>query len=103
MQVIRENMKHERQINMPIPIRASVFGVPLEELMGCDGEKGGIPRVIKDSIQYLRESGAYKAYWSYLHCSELLSAGMKEEGLFRRSPNSALLKQVQQAYDRGVL
>jgi len=62
IQVIRENMKHERQINMPIPIRASVFGVPLEDLMGCDGEKGGIPRVIKDSIQYLRESGAFKAY-----------------------------------------
>ncbi|KAH0831853.1 Rho GTPase activation protein, partial [Lanmaoa asiatica] len=81
--VYQENMRHERQINMPIPIRASVFGVPLEELMGCDGEKGGIPRVIKDSIQYIRDSG------------------MEEEGLFRRSPNSALLKQVQQAYDRG--
>ncbi|KAG9315980.1 Rho GTPase activation protein [Chiua virens] len=81
--VYQENMKRERQINMPIPIRASVFGVPLEELMGYDGEKGGIPRVIKDSIQYIR-------------CH-----GMKEDGLFRRSPNSALLKQVQQAYDRG--
>ncbi|KAG8214398.1 Rho GTPase-activating protein [Butyriboletus roseoflavus] len=81
--VYQENMRHETQINMPIPIRASVFGVPLEELMGCEGEKGGIPRVIKDSIQYIRESG------------------MEEEGLFRRSPNSALLKQVQQAYDRG--
>ncbi|KAF8443160.1 hypothetical protein L210DRAFT_3534994 [Boletus edulis BED1] len=81
--VYQENMKHERLINMPIPIRASVFGVPLEDLMGCDGEKSGIPRVVKDSIQYIRESG------------------MKEEGLFRRSPNSALLKQVQQAYDRG--
>jgi Rho GTPase-activating protein 1 len=81
--VYQENLKHERQINMPMPIRANVFGVPLEELMGCDGEKGGIPRVIKDPIQYIRESG------------------MNEEGLFRRSPNSALLKQVQQAYDRG--
>lgn len=28
--------------------------------------------------------------------------GIKDEGLFRRSPNSALLKQVQEAYDRGV-
>lgn len=55
-------MRHEKQINMPIPIRASVFGVPLEELMGCDGEKGGIPRVVKDAIQYIRESGAFKAY-----------------------------------------
>lgn len=29
--------------------------------------------------------------------------GLDEEGLFRRSPNSVLLKQVQQAYDRGIL
>lgn len=28
--------------------------------------------------------------------------GLEEEGLFRRSPNSVLLKQVQQAYDRGI-
>lgn len=62
MYAIRENMKRERQINMPMPIRASVFGVPLEDLMGCDGEKGGIPRVVKDSIQYIRESGECKAY-----------------------------------------
>ena len=26
--------------------------------MGYDGEKGGIPRVVKDCIQYLRETGA---------------------------------------------
>jgi hypothetical protein len=25
--------------------------------MGYDGEKGGIPRVVKDCIQYLRETG----------------------------------------------
>lgn len=58
---IRENLKRERQISLPIPIRASVFGVPLEELMGCDGEKSGIPRVIKDVIQYIRESGEHNA------------------------------------------
>lgn len=33
--------------------------MPLEELMGYDGEKGGIPRVVKDCIQYLRETGAF--------------------------------------------
>ncbi|KIJ17595.1 hypothetical protein PAXINDRAFT_167607 [Paxillus involutus ATCC 200175] len=81
--VYQENLKHEKQITLPIPIRASVFGVPLEELMGVDGEKGSIPRVVKDAIQYIRERG------------------LDEDGLFRRSPNSALLKQVQQAYDRG--
>jgi len=39
--------------------------------------------VIKDSIQYLRETG------------------LEEEGLFRRSPNLTLLNQVTDAYDRG--
>jgi Rho GTPase-activating protein 1 len=28
--------------------------------------------------------------------------GLQDEGLFRRSPSSVLLKQVQQAYDRGI-
>ena len=28
--------------------------------------------------------------------------GMEDEGLFRRSPNSALLQQVKEAYDRGI-
>ncbi|EMD31367.1 hypothetical protein CERSUDRAFT_109395 [Gelatoporia subvermispora B] len=81
--VYQENLKHERQINLPTPTRSDLFGVPLEELMGYDGEKGSIPRVVRDCIQYLRMTG------------------MHDEGLFRRSPSSALLKQVQQAYDRG--
>jgi len=31
----------------------------------------------------------------------LRETGLQDEGLFRRSPSSALLRQVQQAYDRG--
>ncbi|OSX56415.1 hypothetical protein POSPLADRAFT_1159761 [Postia placenta MAD-698-R-SB12] len=81
--VYQENLKHEKQIQLPTPTRADLFGVPLEELMGFDGEKGGIPRVVKDCMQYLRQTG------------------LQEEGLFRRSPNSVMLKQAQQAYDRG--
>ncbi|KAI0715681.1 hypothetical protein C8T65DRAFT_142866 [Cerioporus squamosus] len=81
--VYQENLKHERQINLPVMTRSNLFGVPLEELMGFDGEKGGLPRVVKDCIQYLR------------------STGLHDEGLFRRSPNSVLLKQAVQAYDRG--
>lgn len=52
--------------------------------MGFDGEKGGIPRVVRDAIQFIRESG------------------MEEEGLFRRSPQSVLLRAAQDAYDRGT-
>lgn len=81
--VYKENLKQEQHIVLPTPIRSNVFGVPLEELMGHDGEKGSIPRVLKDSIQ------------------DLLSSGLNEEGIFRRSPSSVLLKQVQEAYDRG--
>ncbi|KAI0826955.1 Rho GTPase activation protein [Trametes gibbosa] len=81
--VYQENLKHEKQINLPVMTRSDLFGVPLEELMGFDGEKGGLPRVVKDCIQYLR------------------STGLHDEGLFRRSPNSVLLKQAAQAYDRG--
>lgn len=96
-------MKHEQQIRMPTSTRADLFGVPLEELMGYDGEKGGIPRVVKDCIQYLRETGAISkrdhTVWSITH---VLIIGMQDEGIFRRSPSSAILKQVQQAYDRGM-
>ena len=57
MYVFRENLKHEQQIKLPMATRADLFGVPLEELMGYDGEKGGVPRVAKDCIQYLRDTG----------------------------------------------
>jgi Rho GTPase-activating protein 1 len=53
----RENLKREKQITLPMPTQSSLFGVPLSELMGYDGEKGGIPRVVKDAIQYLRGTG----------------------------------------------
>ena len=98
-------MKYEKEIVLPAPTHADLFGVPLEELMGYDGEKGGIPRVVKDCIQYLRETGnsfsrVDKTRRGHLMHSILL--GLQDEGLFRRSPSSALLKQVQQAYDRGT-
>lgn len=35
-----------------------MFGVTLEDLMGFEGEKDGLPRVVRDCIQYLRETGA---------------------------------------------
>jgi Rho GTPase-activating protein 1 len=30
--------------------------------MGYDGEKGGVPRVVKDCVQYLRQTGAPVAF-----------------------------------------
>ncbi|KAF9480037.1 hypothetical protein BDN70DRAFT_878065 [Pholiota conissans] len=81
--VYQENLKFERNITLPTPLRSNIFGVPLEDLMGYHGEKGGIPRVVKDAIQFLRDTG------------------LQEEGLFRRSPSSSLLRAAQEAYDRG--
>ncbi|KAF4591207.1 hypothetical protein EYR40_009810 [Pleurotus pulmonarius] len=81
--VYRENLKHESQIALPTPARSNVFGVPLEELMGYEGEKGGVPRVVKDCIQFLRETG------------------LEDQGLFRRSPSSSMLRAAKEAYDRG--
>lgn len=49
---------------MPTLTHADLFGVPLEELMGFDGEKGGVPRVVKDCIQYLRETGMHFVVYS---------------------------------------
>ncbi|KAJ7133435.1 hypothetical protein C8R44DRAFT_611721 [Mycena epipterygia] len=83
--VYQENLKYESKIKLPVTTRGDthIFGVPLEDLMGFDGEKGGIPRVVRDAIQFIRESG------------------MEEEGLFRRSPQSVMLRAAQDAYDRG--
>lgn len=50
--------------------------------MGPQGEKG-LPVFIQDCI------------------SNLIQHGLCVEGLFRRSPSSAMLKQVRAAYDRG--
>ncbi|KAK2463764.1 hypothetical protein APHAL10511_004202 [Amanita phalloides] len=80
--VYQENLKHETSITLPVPTRSNTFGVPLEQLMGHRGEKG-VPKVVRDCIQFLRETG--------LH----------EEGLFRRSPQSTMLRAAQEAYDRG--
>ncbi|KAH7099000.1 Rho GTPase activation protein [Auriculariales sp. MPI-PUGE-AT-0066] len=82
-QYVPENLRYEKQITLPVAHRSNLFGVPLEDLMGTDGEKGDIPRVVKDCAQYLRQTG------------------MIEEGLFRRSPNTVMLQQAKQAYDRG--
>ena len=60
--------------------------------------------MVKDCIQYLRSTGQFghtrvSAIFDF-HADAVL--GLRDEGLFRRSPNSVLLKQAAQAYDRGA-
>jgi hypothetical protein len=56
--------------------------------MGPDGESSPLPRVVRDCVEYLRSDGP-------------LGLNLEVEGLFRRSPNGAVLKIVREAYDRG--
>lgn len=84
-----ENLKHERTITLPNATPSSLtFGVPLEQLMGPDGESSPLPRVVRDCVEYLRSDGP-------------LGLNLEVEGLFRRSPNGAVLRSVREAYDRG--
>ncbi|EJU03378.1 Rho GTPase activation protein [Dacryopinax primogenitus] len=83
-EVYKENLKHEKTITLPEELqRAAVFRVPLDELIGPKTSGLGIPRPLRDCAEYIR------------------SSGLDVEGLFRRSPNSVLLRQAQDAYDRG--
>jgi Rho GTPase-activating protein 1 len=59
----RENLKHEAKITLPVPSQSNIFGVPLEELMGRRGEKG-VPKVVRDCIQFLRETGGLHILFS---------------------------------------
>ncbi|KAG8714124.1 hypothetical protein FRC08_012339 [Ceratobasidium sp. 394] len=87
--VYNENLKHERAITLPSTVPSSLtFGVPLQSLMGPDGESSPLPRVVRDCGEYLRSEGP-------------LGPNLEVEGLFRRSPNGAVLRSVREAYDRG--
>lgn len=81
----RENLNYEREIIVPKDQQGShrMFGVALDELMGPDGEFSAVPPVIRDCVAYLR------------------SQGLDKQGLFRRSPSTAILRQLEEAYDRG--
>ncbi|EPQ27841.1 uncharacterized protein PFL1_04586 [Pseudozyma flocculosa PF-1] len=67
---------------------SKVFGVDLVELMGEQGEKGGVPKVVRDCVEAILGSvGDVRP--------------IEVEGIFRRSPSSALLRAAQESYDRG--
>ncbi|PWY98016.1 hypothetical protein BCV70DRAFT_202190 [Testicularia cyperi] len=97
-EVLQWNLKYEKQVT--IPQRGSnslsgeageasrVFGVDLVQLMGEYGECGGVPRVVRDCVEaILGDFDGIKPY--------------EIEGIFRRSPSSALLRTAQESYDRG--
>jgi Rho GTPase-activating protein 1 len=89
--VYSENLRYEREIKLPPSQQPAsyIFGASLDELMGLDGESGGTPRPVRDAIAYLRTERPDGTF------------PLEEQGLFRRSPSSALLRQVQGCYDRA--
>ncbi|CAO1623643.1 unnamed protein product [Jaminaea pallidilutea] len=77
---------NDRQATNELP---KVFGAPLQQLMGEKGEKGGIPRVVRDCVEALQRTTPNG------------ESPLDAEGIFRKSPSAALLRTAQQAYDRG--
>ena len=95
-EVLQWNTRYEKHVNLParstdVASEGSadkVFGIDLVQLMGEYGESGGVPRVVRDCVE------AILGDFDGIRPAEV-------EGIFRRSPSSALLKTAQESYDRG--
>ena len=100
-EVLQWNTRYEKHVTLPAKVNDAdakggegagevdkVFGVDLVRLMGEYGESGGVPRVIRDCVE------AILGDFDGIRPAEV-------EGIFRRSPSSALLKTAQESYDRG--
>lgn len=94
-EVLQWNLRFEKHVTLPEKGVGEVkegmdkvFGVDLPQLMGEWGEQGGVPRVVRDCVE------AILGNFDGIRPAEV-------EGIFRRSPSSALLKTAQESYDRG--
>lgn len=95
-EVLQWNTKYEKHVTIPQKVASHehsadssrVFSVDLALLMGEHGELGGVPRVVRDCVE------AILGDFDGIKPAEV-------EGIFRRSPSSALLKTAQESYDRG--
>ncbi|GAC93215.1 hypothetical protein PHSY_000778 [Pseudozyma hubeiensis SY62] len=98
-EVLQYNSRFEAKVVIPAAATGSadaegqdggekVFGVDLVQLMGEFGESGGVPRVVRDCAEAILNDN-----------DGIIPATV--EGIFRRSPSSALLKTAQESYDRG--
>ncbi|KAM0755927.1 Rho GTPase activation protein [Meredithblackwellia eburnea MCA 4105] len=83
-EVYIENSATESSITLPLSTKLPppMFGPSLTSLMGSEGELG-LPRVVKDCLGVLETEGPSSI------------------GVFRRSPSSAMVKQLEAAYNRG--
>lgn len=116
-EVLKWNMHYEKEVKIPSRLAgeksgvvgsggdldshsSKLFGMPLDVLMGEKGEKGGIPRVVKDCVEELQRTTSALQGGENGSASPPIS-NLDTEGLFRKSGSTALLQAAQQAYDRG--
>ncbi|MBN3303737.1 RHG01 protein, partial [Amia calva] len=85
---IKAALKPSAQGQKPAPPRPPLpnqqFGLSLVQLKEKSPDKDKIPLVMRETIGYLKEHG------------------LKTEGIFRRSANVSLVKEVQNKYNTGV-
>lgn len=86
---LRANLKPSAQPPMSPPrsppLPNQVFGVPLTTLRQRSADGEPVPVVMRDTISFLSERG------------------LEMEGIFRRSANVTLVKEVQQRYNSGEM
>lgn len=86
---LRANLKPSAQPPMSPPrsppLPNQVFGVPLTALRQRSADGEPVPVVMRDTISFLSERG------------------LEMEGIFRRSANVTLVKEVQQRYNSGEM
>lgn len=86
---LRANLKPSAQPPMSPPrsppLPNQVFGVPLTTLRQRSADGEPVPVVMRDTISFLSERG------------------LEMEGIFRRSANVTLVKEVQQRYNSGAI
>uniref|UniRef100_A0A8C6U4Y8 Rho GTPase-activating protein 1 n=1 Tax=Neogobius melanostomus TaxID=47308 RepID=A0A8C6U4Y8_9GOBI len=86
---LRANLKPSAQPPMSPPrsppLPSQVFGVPLTTLRQRSADGEAVPMVMRDTISFLSERG------------------LEMEGIFRRSANVTLVKDVQQRYNSGTV
>lgn len=62
----------------------------------------GFPKSLKTASNFCGRKVGMVLFLSPRRLIRIVTPGLTEEGLFRRSPQSALLKTAQEAYDRGA-
>ncbi|XP_075439594.1 rho GTPase-activating protein 1-like, partial [Ascaphus truei] len=85
---LRSSLKSIPTSQKPTPPRPPLpnqqFGVSLQQLRNKSAENAHVPQVVQETVTYLKQNA------------------MSTEGIFRRSANTQVVREVQQKYNMGV-